>query len=82
MDVGEEGDYIPESLHCHHQNDSCIRMGSGESHFNVSVTVRDKVTRQRPQTTTEAESNRGLSAYERNALPLGQIGSLHCQVGR
>ena len=25
------------SLHCHHQNDSCIKMGSGESHFNVSV---------------------------------------------
>ena len=25
------------SLHCHHQNDSCIEMGSDESHFNVSV---------------------------------------------
>ena len=25
------------SLHCHHQNDSCIKMGSYESHFNVSV---------------------------------------------
>ena len=24
-------------LHCHHQNDSCIKMGSNESHFNVSV---------------------------------------------
>ena len=24
------------SLHCHHQNDSCIKMGNGESHFNVS----------------------------------------------
>ena len=23
-------------LHCHHQNDSCINMGSDESHFNVS----------------------------------------------
>ena len=21
--------------HCHHQNDSCIKMGSDESHFNV-----------------------------------------------
>ena len=21
-------------LHCHHQNDFCIKMGSGESHFN------------------------------------------------
>ena len=25
------------SLHCHHQNDSCIKMGSDQSHFNVSV---------------------------------------------
>ena len=25
------------SLHCHHQNDSCIKMSSDESHFNVSV---------------------------------------------
>ena len=25
------------SLRCHHQNDSCIQMGSDESQFNVSV---------------------------------------------
>ena len=25
------------SLHCHHQNDFCIKMGIDESHFNVSV---------------------------------------------
>ena len=24
-------------LHCHHQNDSCIKMGSDERHFNVSI---------------------------------------------
>ena len=36
MEVGEEGDYNTYlSLHCHHQNDSCIKMGTGESHFNV-----------------------------------------------
>ena len=23
------------SLHCHHQNDCCIKVGSDESHFNV-----------------------------------------------
>ena len=34
MEVGGEGDYIL-SLHCHHQNDSCIKMGSDESHFTV-----------------------------------------------
>ena len=47
-----------------------IKMGSGESHFNVSLIVRDKVTRQCPQTTISdekgepkrPESNRGPSA--------------------
>ena len=29
-----------------------LKMGSDESHFNVSLIVRDKVTRQCPQTTT------------------------------
>ena len=43
------------SLHCYHQNDSCIKMDSDESHFNVSLIVRDKVTRQCPQTTTSEE---------------------------
>ena len=32
-----EREIIYLSLHCHHQNDSCIQMGSDESHFNVSV---------------------------------------------
>ena len=54
MEVGER-EIIYLSLHCHHQNDSCIKMGSEESHFNVSLIVRDKVTRQCPQTTTFEE---------------------------
>ena len=32
------------SLNCHHQNDSCIKVGSDESHFTVSLILRDKVT--------------------------------------
>ena len=40
---GEKREIIYLSLHCHHQKDSCIKMGSDESHFNVSLTVRDKV---------------------------------------
>ena len=32
------------SLYCHLQNDPCIKMGSDESRFNVSLIVRDKVT--------------------------------------
>ena len=43
------------SLQCHHMNDSCIRMDSDENNFNVSLIVRDKVTRQCPQTTTFEE---------------------------
>ena len=34
---------------------TCIKMGSVESDFNVSLIVRDKVTRQCPQTTTFEE---------------------------
>ena len=50
LEIGGEGDYYTYR-YCHHQNDSCIKMGSDESHFNVSLIVRDKVTRQCPQTT-------------------------------
>ena len=42
-------------LHCHHQNDSCIKEGKDQSHFNVSLIVRDKVTRQCPKTATFEE---------------------------
>ena len=48
MEVGEKvgrGKIIYLSLHCHHQNDSCIKTGNDESHFNVSLIVREKVTR-------------------------------------
>ena len=36
MEVGER-EIIYQSLHCHHQNDCCIKIGSDESHFYVSV---------------------------------------------
>ena len=44
MKVGEERDYIYLLLRCHHRNDSCIKMGSDKSHFNVSLIVRYQVT--------------------------------------
>ena len=46
-------------LHCHHQNDSCIKMGSDESHFSVSLIVRDS-----PQTTAFEE--KGLEEQSHN----------------
>ena len=47
-----EREIIYLSLHRHHQNDFCIKVGGDESHFNVSLIVKDKVTRQCSQTTT------------------------------
>ena len=36
------------SLHCYHQNDFRDNMGSDVSHFNVSLIVQGKLTRQCP----------------------------------
>ena len=66
--VGGERLYTYQSLHCHYQNDSCINMGSDESHFNVSLIVRDKVTRQCPQTTGFEEN--GEPKQVRAEVPL------------
>ena len=70
-------------LHCHHQNDSCIKMGTDGSHFNhVSLIVRHKVTRQCRQTTAfeekgEPKRNRTeVFLLTPNASPLCQTGSL------
>ncbi len=57
------------------------------SHFNVSLIVRDKVTRPCPQTTIFEEKGelkqyrtKVLTAYQPTALPLGQTGS-HVRFG-
>ena len=63
MEVGE-GEIIYLSLHCHHQNDSCFKMGCDVSHFNNSLTLRDKVTRQCPQTTTFLKRKANQSGIE------------------
>ena len=57
------------SLHYHQKNDFCIKMGSDESHFNVSLIVRDKVTRPCPQTTTFEEKGEP-KRYRTEVLPL------------
>ena len=84
MEVGGEGDYIL-SLHCHHQNDSCFKMGSDESHFNVSV-GSDGQSHNCPRTTIflkRKESWSGIESrsfrYQPNALiPFGLTGSHQC----
>ena len=69
------------SLHCHHQNDFCVKMGSDDSHFNDSIgsdgqSQKTVSTNHNLVEGAEAVSNRGPSAYQPNALPLGQTGSL------
>ena len=36
MEVVVVAGIIYLSIHCHHQNDLCVKVGSDESHFNVS----------------------------------------------
>ena len=56
------------TLHCRHQNYSCIETGSDESHFNASLNVRDKVRGQCSQTTTFEE--KGEPKRIRTEVPL------------
>ena len=65
-----KGESIYLSLHCHHQNDSCIKMGSDERHFNVLLTVKVKVTRQCPQTTTFLKRKESRSGIEPRSFRL------------
>ena len=83
---GGKREIIYLSLHCHHQNDSCIKMGSDERAilmFQQEVMEKksqDSVHKPQPfrrERRAEAVSNRGSSAYQPNALPLGQTGSQH-----
>ena len=79
---GGEGDYISIATGCHNQNDSCIKMGSDENHFNRKWWTKSQDSVHKPQPfwrerRADAVSNRGPSAYQPNALPLGQTGSLN-----
>ena len=53
------------------QNDSYLKMGSDESRFKVSFTVKSKITRLCPQTATHG-IELTLSAYQPSALLLGK----------
>ena len=67
------------SLHCNHQNDSCIKMGSDGSHFNVPLTVKDTVTRMSTNHNPFEEKGEPkrfrTDVLPLNALPLGHTGS-------
>ena len=88
MEVGEEGEYIYTYRYTVTTRITGIKMGSDESHFNVSLIVRDKVTRQCPQTAIFEEKGEPKRSRTEvlpltslpTALPLSQTGSLHSVV--
>ena len=55
---------IPIAIHCHHQNDSCIKMGSDGNCFAVSLTVGKNIKSQHsghtPQLLKRKESRSGF----------------------
>ena len=83
MEVGEEGEYIPIATLSSPERPA-LKMGSDESHFNVSLIVKNKVIRQCPQTTTFEKKGQPKRyrtevfplTNQPTALPLGQTGSL------
>ena len=80
MEVGER-EIMYLLLHCHHQNDFCIKMGSDESPFNVSA-GSDGQSHKTVSTNHNLFEEKGEPKRYRtevlpltNALPLGQTGS-------
>ena len=71
MVVGEDGEYIPIAYSVTTRM-TCIKMGSDENRFNVSLIVRDKVTRPCPQTTTIQEKG-DPKRYRTEVLPLTSL---------
>ena len=72
MEVGEEGEYNYTYRYIVTTRMTCIKVGSDERHFNVSLIVRDKVTRKCPQTTTFEEKGE-LKRYRTEVLPLTNL---------
>ena len=70
MEVGEEGEYNYTYRYTVTTRMTCIKVGSEESHFNVSLIVRDKVTRLCPQTTTFLKRKESRSGTEPRSFHL------------
>ena len=74
MEAGEEGDYYTYRYTVsQHQNDSCIKMGSDESHFNVSV-GRDGQSHKTVSTNHNLFEEKGEpKRYRTDVLPLTNL---------
>ena len=70
---GGGGEIIYLSLHCHHQNDTCIEMGSHESHLNVSVGSDGQSHKTVSTNHNLFEEKREPKRYRTEVLPLTSL---------
>ena len=68
-----ESEIIYLSLHCHHQNDFCIKMGSDESHFNVSGGSDGQSHKTLPTNHNLFEEKGEPKRYRTEVLPLTSL---------
>ena len=68
-----EREIIYLSLHCHHQNDSCSKMGSDENHFNVSVESDGQSHRTVSTNHNLSEEKGEPKRYRTEVLPLTNL---------
>ena len=61
------------SLHCHHHNDSCIKMVSDDSHCNVSVGSGGQSHRTVSTNHNLFEEKREPKRYRTEVLPLTSL---------
>ena len=69
MEAGGKRAILYLSLHCHHQNDFCIKMGSDESHFNVSVGSDGQIHKTVSTNHNLFEEKRESKRYRTEVLP-------------
>ena len=74
-----EREIIYPSLHCrHHQNDFCIKLGSDESHFNVSAGSADGQSHMTVSTNHHLFEEKGEpKRYRTEVLPLTSLTPYH-----
>ena len=68
-----EREIIYLSLQCQHQNDFCIKMGSDESHFNVSVRSDGQSHKTVSTNHNLSEEKEAPKRYRTEVLPLTSL---------
>ena len=58
------------SLHCHHQNDSCIKMGRDESHFKCFINCEGENHNKTVSTNHNHFEEKGQPKQNRAEAPL------------